>query len=611
MIPDPKTNGSASGQESSGRPAHFTGSGSFLLSRPAAAEPGRKREWQPIQEYITTIGPGDAPRQGMAKGQRINPFLSYTAIGTDFGFLGPDASMLDWSPQHIHVRLTGGQWAGIWHSLTKRGMDAEWMLDFQRCYPPWITDPFQTRITGIQLRGHGHGHIKVEIKTCDQEVIWSDGGMLEHQTDDIEVYRALPKLGKAKYLNWTASTDSQLSVDMIGLEVEMPPVPYDMEVLLKSYAKLGICYSMKSGMVADRAHIETGAFDSVPASAMFCLASAAAAQHGITTPEFAGSALRRVHEVVTHLAAPLGVLPHFIRQTGGRYHLHPGTEYSTVDTAIYYHAMLLAAQMLGDDETGQALLQDMQRLDFTRLRDPEGYVLHGLNENGAALTATWRDWGGETALVLLLQRAVAGTDLPAMMNQDGRIWQGTGFIAELQSLFYPQFDRPQPDKVSGMSWPVVRKRMLQRQKEYFPGAEGVKLDAAYYGLSAGETCCGRGYLVSGVDLPHQEIIHPHYILMSGGMADDPREVYALLQKLEDAGYFPPVGLAENIDLKTGGHLPMLGSLNAAFETLSACHLLARHRGERDPIYGALKKCAPLNDAAQLFFDSMDDETCDH
>ena len=433
-----------------------------------AAEPARKREWQPVQEYITTIDPLDAALQGMIKGQRINPFLSYTAIGTDYGFLGPDASVLAWSPQHIHVRLTQGQWAGIWHSLTKRGMDAEWMLDFQRCYPPWFTDAFQARITGVKFRGHGHGQIKVEIKTNKQEVIWSDGGLCDNQKEDIDAYRELPKLGKAKYLNWIASTDSELSVNQIALEVEMPPVPFDMEVFLKSYAKLSICYSMKSGMVADRAHVETGAFDCVPASGMFCLASAAAAHHGITTVEFARGALRRIHETTTKLDAPRGVLPHFIRQIEGRYRIHPGTEYSTVDTAIYYHSMLLAARMLGDDTIFEAVRKDMQRLDFKNLRDAEGYIFHGLKEDGTPLAGTWRDWGGETALVLLLQRAVDGPGSPALMHRDGKVWQGTGFISEIQSLFYPQFDLARPDTLTGNNWPGVRTTLLKRQQEYFP-----------------------------------------------------------------------------------------------------------------------------------------------
>lgn len=571
----------------------------FLAAPLSATEPARKREWQPVQEYITTIDPKDEERKGMGKEQRINPFLSYTAIGTDYGFLGPDASVLAWSPHHIHVRLTDGQWAGIWHSLTKRGMDADAMLDFQRCYPPWIADAFQPRITGIKLRGHGTGKIKVEIKTANQEVIWSDGGMVENKQDDIEAYRELPRLGRAKYLNWIASTDSELSVDMIGLEVEMPARPFDMEVFLKSYAKLSICYSMKSGLVADRAHIETGAFDCVPASGMFCLATAAAAEHGITGKEFALTVLRRVHEAVTRLEAPLGVLPHFIRQIDGRYRIHPGTEYSTVDTAIYYHSMLLAAQMLGDAGTLQAVLRDMRRLDFKQLRDAEGYIFHGLKEDGSPLAGTWRDWGGETALVLLLQRAVAGADAPALMHKDGKVWQGTGFIPEIQSLFYPQFDSKEADRVSGRIWPETRGALLKRQMQYFAGAKG-SVDRAY-GLSAGEASRGRGYLVSGVDLPSQEVIHPHYILMSSGMVEKPGDVYSLLQKLEDCGYFPPVGLAENIHMTTGEQLPMLGSLNASFEAIAACHLLARHRAQPDPIYTAAKNCALLNEAITWLF----------
>ncbi|MEZ0275269.1 MAG: hypothetical protein ACAH88_10215, partial [Roseimicrobium sp.] len=278
-----------------------------------------------------------------------------------------------------------------------------------------------------------------------------------------------------------------------------------------------------------------------------------------------------------------------------------GTEYSTVDTAIYYHSMLLAAQMLEDAGTFQAVLRDMRRLDFAQLRDAEGYVFHGLKEDGTPLPAAWRDWGGETALVLLMQRAVSGAEAPALMHHDGKVWQGTGFIPEIQSLFYPQFDLEEPDHVTRQSWPEVRTTLLKRQKEYFSGIKGQALASGFYGLSAGEASRGLGYLVSGVDLPQQEIIHPHYMLMSGCMAGDTAEVYALLQKLEDQGYFPPVGLAENINVKTGDHLPMLGSLNAAFEAISACHLLARHRAQPDPIYEAAKKCAILSEAARLFF----------
>ncbi|WP_206170875.1 hypothetical protein [Phragmitibacter flavus] len=54
-------------------------------------------------------------------------------------------------------------------------------------------------------------------------------------------------------------------------------------------------------------------------------------------------------------------------------------------------------------------------------------------------------------------------------------------------------------------------------------------------------------------------------------------------------------------MSKGERFPMLGSLNPSFEAISACHLLARSRGEPDPIYEAVKNCDILSEAAQVFF----------
>ena len=577
----------------------------FLVLACAArgAEPERRREWQPVQDYFNSIDPVGRARIGMEKGQRIKPFLSYPAVGTESGVIGPDAALLAWKPGHISVELAAGQQAGVWHALTKRGKprEPEPGLDFQRCYPPWIEDAFQPSIKAVRLRGSGHGKVKVQIKTARDELLWSEEGVFEPAAGDIECCRALPPLNGAKYLNWFADTHCELSVDQIALELEMPALPADLAVFLKSYAKLSMCYSPEEGMVADRAHIEAGSFDCVPASGMFCLATAAALRHGIVSREFALALLRRTHGIAMTLDAPFGVLPHFIRLTDGRYHLHPGTEYSVVDTSIYYHSMLLAARLLDDEETLAALLKAMRRLDFSKLRDAQGRVVHGLGENREPLPFVWQDWGGETALVLLLQRMVAGPKAPAVMHDDGIVWMGTGFVAEIQSLFYPQFDRTTPDRVTGQVWPVVRSVLLEKQRAYFRDSPYPLARTGLYGLSAGEERRGAGYLVSGVDLVDQRIVHPHYILMSGGTAESSAEVYAVLAAMQKADLFPPFGLPENIDLKTGEHLPMLGSLNASFETLSAFHLMCRHRKERDPIYEAAENLPPLREAIGLFY----------
>jgi hypothetical protein len=53
----------------------------------------------------------------------------------------------------------------------------------------------------------------------------------------------------------------------------------------------------------------------------------------------------------------------------------------------------------------EGLSNAVRAIEFDRLRDSEGYVLHGLKDDGqTALASRWEDWGGETALVLLLER---------------------------------------------------------------------------------------------------------------------------------------------------------------------------------------------------------------
>ena len=110
-----------------------------------------------------------------------------------------------------------------------------------------------------------------------------------------------------------------------------------------------------------------------------------------------------------------------------------------------------------------------------------------------------------------------------------------------------------------------------------------------------------GYLVSGTDLPKQEIIHPHYILMSACLHEDTAATLQMMERLEKAGVFPPWGLMENVDTATGEMLPMLGSLNASFEALAAYHLLAKHRREADLIYQAVRDHPELRASLGLFY----------
>jgi hypothetical protein len=127
------------------------------------------------------------------------------------------------------------------------------------------------------------------------------------------------------------------------------------------------------------------------------------------------------------------------------------------------------------------------------------------------LTHGWKDWGGETALVMALQNISDAHAPRHKMARPAQAWQGTGFITEIQSLFYPDFDSDEPDALDGVKWLSARRRMLDAQKDYiqrtWPGSMVAK--NGLYGLSAGESVYGDRYLVGGVDLPDQSTLHPH------------------------------------------------------------------------------------------------------
>src|SRR5205823_10737787 len=141
------------------------------------------------------------------------------------------------------------------------------------------------------------------------------------------------------------------------------------------------------------------------------------------------------------------------------------TEFSTVDTSLYFHGMMLAAQLLGDRPTQEALLAEVRAVQFDRLRTPDGSMSHGLREDGRTpLGYCWADWGGETALVVLLERLAERRPDPPRVSHAGKVANGVGFIGEVQSLFYPQFDAPEPDRLTGASWPKARQELLAEQR---------------------------------------------------------------------------------------------------------------------------------------------------
>lgn len=580
----------------------------LLVGGPAeiipAPEPRRVR--QPVHEYFTVFDPGSP---GWRKiDEKVNPFLAYTHLGTDFGFIGTGQEGIGWESGSVSIHMPGGLWGGMWHSLEGMGSDLDHVLDFRACYPPFFAKRFQPRIVGMELRGKGKGAVKLEIKSARQQTLWQRSFDVDSPDMHTFCVDVNPEdVGRAKFLNWVAEPGTEGVLDSVGFVIEAPGVPFDEYVFLASYAKLARCFSMRTAYVRDRAHIRDGYFDNVPACGLFAVSTVLAARQGFVSENFAHDLVRRIEDNVSRLKTAGGVLPHFVmRQRDGRYGILPGTEFSLVDTAIYYHGMLLAGELLGDQALLGRLEESIRTLQLGEgMVDAEGYIRHGVREDRVTpLQAVWRDWGGETALVLALAR-MSGNGPPPRMAATGKAHEGTGFIAEIQSLFYPDFDDPAPDVVSRQSWPAVRKALLTQQKAYFP-THWPQSEAArdgFYGLSAGEARHGIGYMVSGVDLPGQTIIHPHYLLMSACLEEDPESVYDILRRLEEHQMLAPWGLAENFTKEVNEFLPMLGALNAGLECISAYHLLAKHRGLRNEAHAACLRNRLLRQGASVFYPS--------
>ncbi|MBO0699733.1 MAG: hypothetical protein J2P46_15155, partial [Zavarzinella sp.] len=188
------------------------------------------------------------------------------------------------------------------------------------------------------------------------------------------------------------------------------------------------------------------------------------------------------------------------------------------------------------------------------------------------------------------------------MSWSGKVPDGVGFVAELQSLFYPHFDGPRPDAVTGADWLRVR-RDLARDQAAAVAQDPLARPAARLGLfgqSAGEGFRGRGYLADGLRA-RPAVLHPHYALMAGLSADDLGPTWDRVRALEGAGLMPPWGLVENFTSDLAEYLPVQGSLNAAFECLATYHLAARTGGWSDRIYEAARSCDATSRAIELFF----------
>lgn len=528
------------------------------------------RVWQPIIDYTISF-PGDRPDAAPI----INPFENFTHFSSDFGWMGLGSERIDSKGGVVHVRPRG-EWTGAWHSLAGLAVERGRTLDPTDLLGMGGEAAKRCAVHALAVNAGGRGLFRLELLDAGNQVVWRAAVELNEPGVASYVFPIDPeRVGAVKFMNWVAEPGCELRLSSIGFLAERPEMSIEEWAFRISLGKLRRCHDAASGLTRDRGHLRAGDFDSVASTGMHALASAAAAADGMLAHDQALREIATTVAALRHLRTASGWLPHFTTRTeGGVAAIAPGTEFSTVDTAIALQSLLLATRILRAEELHREVVRMISAVEYDAVTDPEGWIFHGFQDDGKTpLPATWQDWGGETALILAMEAMIPQRAPRGSMRPTGQPYRGVGFIAEIQSLFYPDFDNPVPDRVSGISWPTVRRKLLTEQmaypKQYLP--ESAAARAGVFGLSAGETGMpGAGYTANGVEVMGVRWLHPHYMMM--GLALSAPELYPQgLGDLSAKSFLFALGLPENIEVDFRFHNPMQGSLNAAFEAISAYH----------------------------------------
>lgn len=524
--------------------------------------------------------------RGVSSSNARTPACLFTYLGTDCGL----------------------ESTGMWHSLSGLMEDKDDCLDLDRCYP-LVRAEYQPSCVGATVRARGAGSIRVELKSAEGRVLWWGTKELALGRDRQELIFSWDpaSLRKVKSLHWEAGGGAQVQLDSLDLNLRMPQLSFKEELFLISYAKLARLYSPDWGTVKERLPQAASARDSVAVAGLFCLATCVASKVGLVKQAQAEQILHKVHATVCELPRASGLLPATVVRDGGRHQLLADSLYSTLDTSLYYHSALLAAQLLWDGKTLASAIKEVREIDFEHLHDAEGYVLTGLEADGRTPVAlSWRDWGGEAALVMLLEYMATGRIRSPRLLGPGTVKDGVGLSAEIPSLFYVDFSTAEVDAVTGAGWLGARRALLEEQIGYFPRKRSKSAAArlGLYGLSLGEDPEGEGLIAGGTRAgDKQELIRPHYVLMSGMAQSRPEAAYSVLRTMKELGLIMPWGFvgAFTRDLD---YQPLMGSFSAALECLAAYHLWAEVGGQVDHVYAAVEDCGLLREAVRVFYPAL-------
>lgn len=548
----------------------------------------------------------------------------FNRLGGDRGGLG-DTS-LAFTYDVATATIQADSWGGMWTSLNHTNQE-NLPLNFSSVLPSPIQDSYQSQITGLS--------IKINEATPDSTFIvqlrnqtslnWTKAVTVSGEQETL--FYDLPPISDTTHLLWSlenAQMGDYVVVDEISMLATTQISDTVEQAFVWSYGMLLNNWDPQSGLVRDRANYASGTLDSVQATGSLAAATAVAQDLGVISRN---DAIQIVSQISNTLLITLpkyhGLWPHFTSVSPtNSITITPGTEWSSIDTAIAAVGLLEAQQALGLDTSGT--IAHLKSIHWDNLYTPHG-ISHGYSYDGILLPATWDTFGGESWLINLVY-AASTSNIPNLKYPAPPTANGSGFIDELSWLFFPP---PCGLDTWDVSWNYYRQNAINSQVEFICKNHPLSCSCEnnLFGLSAAEVPIpsqvpiddiyqpfGVGGQFSppndGAQFYEVPILVPHYAAMIA--SNSPQEATSLWQWLISNNLFSPLNNVESFVLKKNisscenvnmDWNSLKGSWNLSLQTLGWGKWLTKRNGEESILWQAMQSNNFLNEGYDRLADN--------
>lgn len=499
---------------------------------------------------------------------------TYSALDTDRGTMGDGNYSVALGDGAATVEVAKG-WAGVWTSLkhTIKEKSSDDVLQPSKPLGSYVISPFQPQITGVKLKiKDGAGQLKVELKNSRGANVLSKSYRLEGGSQTIQF--AIKPNASLKELDWLIDGPGHITVQEAGFTLKSPSYSLKEAVFLASYGHFTQTFDPATGLVRDRARWPAAEFAGVPSIGVYALATAVAYDLGYVQQATAKQIVEKAKQAALKLSTYRGLLPHFLKNGD----IAPNTEWSSIDTVITFTALIMATDALGIDNN--SLKQRLRNIDWNDLTDNGTQAIsHGYYYDKSKIPYHWDSFGSESFVMAVAYAAATGNTAIMGNCSHPPTWNGSGFIDEMASLFYPM----QGVDAWENDWSDYRQTAFDTQYAFFIGHYYEPLHL--YGLSAGEVSepwkaepnvyqafgvggCGAA-ANTGEELMGYPVIAPHYAAM---IAAEHSSAFVQLFStlLSDNQLFSPLNNVESFGMDEQGVIawnPLKGAWNLGLQTL--------------------------------------------